>query len=161
MRRKEREVSEIGQLRKILDACEVCRIALAGEEEPFTPYIVPLNFGYKWEQDRLILYFHGAGEGRKMDLVRQKGLAGFEMDTAHCLLPHDTACGHTYFYQSITGFGRICEVTDPAEKKEGLGLLMKQLTRREDWEFAPYAFEKTTVLKLEAEQYSGKQHLRG
>ena len=30
-------------------------------------YIVPLNFGYTYEEDVLKLYFHSAGEGRKVD----------------------------------------------------------------------------------------------
>lgn len=32
-------------------------------------YIVPLNFGYTYEEDVLKLYFHSAGEGRKVDAL--------------------------------------------------------------------------------------------
>jgi hypothetical protein len=50
MRRKDREISDQTQLRYILDRAAVCHIAFAVENEP---YIVPLNFGYRWDQDSL------------------------------------------------------------------------------------------------------------
>lgn len=157
MRRKEREIVEEEKIREILDVCDCCRIALLDGK---IPYIVPLNFGYKLEDGRLIFYFHGAPEGKKMELVRSAGYAGFELDCAHELLTHEKACGHSFYYQSIIGHGRILVVEDREEKEEGLRQIMWQLTQKTDWDFDARALEATAVLKLEAEEYSGKEHLR-
>ena len=46
-------------------------------------YIVPMNFGYEFEGDSLILYFHGAGEGRKLELIRKNP----EVGIPYSLLP--------------------------------------------------------------------------
>ena len=49
-------------------------------------YIVPLNFGYTYEDDVLKLYFHSAGEGRKVDALAADPKVAIEMDTDHYLV---------------------------------------------------------------------------
>ena len=68
MRRKEREVTDIKEIREVLDSCKVCRLGIADEGGA---YIVPLNYGYRLEDGVLTLYFHGAKEGKKLDLIRK------------------------------------------------------------------------------------------
>lgn len=34
------------------------------------PYIVPMNYGYILEDDKIVFYCHGALEGRKLDIIR-------------------------------------------------------------------------------------------
>lgn len=155
MRRKNREIRDMDRLTEILNDCDCCRIALADQD---IPYIVPLNFGYNMKDGKLTFYFHGAAEGRKMGLIKENGRAGFELDTGHALKTHEKACGHSFYYRSITGHGKIMEVTDSREKEKGLQLIMKQLTQRADWDFDTGALEKTAVLKLEAEEYCGKEY---
>ena len=66
MRLKKREVTDKKVLEEILEECDVVRIGAVDEEGMF---IVPVNFGYDFdtgeETTRLVLYFHGAAEGRK------------------------------------------------------------------------------------------------
>jgi nitroimidazol reductase NimA-like FMN-containing flavoprotein (pyridoxamine 5'-phosphate oxidase superfamily) len=77
VRRKDREIKDTYGIREIIRECDCCRLAFPDGK---SAYIVPLSFGYDEEENAL--YFHGAAEGKKMDLVRQTGYAGFEMDTA-------------------------------------------------------------------------------
>ena len=83
MRRKEREVTDIKEIREVLDSCKVCRLGIADEGGA---YIVPLNYGYRLEDGVLTLYFHGAKEGKKLDLIRKNPEVGFEMDGRHELM---------------------------------------------------------------------------
>ena len=78
---------------------------------------MPVNFGY--DKAGKAFYFHGAAQGRKIDLIRQNGYAGFEMDTDHRLVTADEACGFSFEYSSIVGKGRITMVDDPEEKRHG------------------------------------------
>ena len=75
MRRKEREITEQAKINEIIQNCDCLRLALADEG---APYIVPVSFGYVEEEKAF--YFHGAKEGRKIDLIRKNGAAGFECD---------------------------------------------------------------------------------
>lgn len=69
MRRKDREVTCEADKLAILDECKVCRVALQDEQGL---YIVPMNFGYQYESDRLTLYFHSAKSGRKITALQKK-----------------------------------------------------------------------------------------
>ena len=66
MRRSDREITDEKELLQVISECDVCRLALNDEE---VPYILPLNFGEEVSGGRLYLYFHGAAEGRKYDLI--------------------------------------------------------------------------------------------
>ena len=68
MRRTDRQVADEAGIRAILDRCQICRLALWDEEGP---YIVPMSYGYRWDEGGLKLYFHCAGEGRKLDALRR------------------------------------------------------------------------------------------
>jgi len=50
MRRKDREIAEKSELIKVINECKVCRIAMQDEAGP---YIVPMNFGYTYENNQL------------------------------------------------------------------------------------------------------------
>lgn len=62
MRRKDREVKNPEQIRKVLEACKVCRLGLL---DGMIPYIVPMNMAYDFDGEKLVLYFHCAKEGKK------------------------------------------------------------------------------------------------
>ena len=61
MRRRDREVSGLQDRLDIIGLCDVCRVGMTDEEGM---YIVPMNFGYKYENDTLVMYFHGSKDGR-------------------------------------------------------------------------------------------------
>ena len=117
MRRKEREVTDYNKMIEILKLCDCCRIGLVDDKGA---YIVPMNFGYEDNNGKLTLYFHGATEGKKIDLINNQPEISFETDTKHELVTSDTACGHSYLYQSIMGRGQVKIVADRDTKIKDL-----------------------------------------
>ena len=73
MRRKDREISGRENIEPILQACRTCRLAMIAEG---APYVIPLNFGYTWDDDGLTLYFHSGVKGKKIVSI----LSGGNMD---------------------------------------------------------------------------------
>ena len=67
MRRREQEVTEQKEIIHILDTGKVLHLGLVDQGKP---YIVPMNYGYAFEEDKLVFYVHGALEGRKLDVIR-------------------------------------------------------------------------------------------
>ena len=61
MRRREQEVTEQKEIIHILDTAKVLHLGLVDQGKP---YIVPMNYGYAFEEDKLVFYVHGALEGR-------------------------------------------------------------------------------------------------
>lgn len=152
MRRADREITAFSELLQVIDSCDVCRLAF--HHQSF-PYILPLNFGYREEDGQISLYVHGATEGTKYDLLRQDNRVAFEMDCDHRLVL-DEANGHcTMEYRSVIGGGTLSIVTDEAEKREALRLLMQHY-RKEPFRYNPAAIPRTTVCKLTVLQLTGK-----
>ncbi|MBS7006831.1 pyridoxamine 5'-phosphate oxidase family protein [Anaerostipes sp.] len=156
MRKKDREVLNEEKIDKIISDCYCCRLGLQDEGRI---YIVPLSFGYEKENSRRIFYFHSAKEGRKIDLIRKNGYAGFELDTNYTLKEGVNACSYSAAFQSVTGSGKMLFVNEPEEKKKALSLIMHHNTGKEEWEFSEEMLEAVCVFKLEAEELSCKENL--
>ena len=155
MRRKDREVADPGSMLEIMRQCDCCRLGLRDGDGV---YIVPLNFGFCQEDDKLVLYFHGAGSGRKIELLKACPQVGFEMDTAHGLGEHETACGYSYHYASIMGTGRVSFLEDHQEKLAALGCILAHYSDRTEWEFSGETVKHTAVLRLEVTKWSCKRY---
>lgn len=153
MRRKDREITDPEKIREIIADCQCCRPAFCDQGKA---YIVPLSFGYTEQDGKFVFYFHSAQEGRKLDLIRRTGYAGFEMDTHYKLNQSETACGWSARFRSVIGGGRVSIVE--AEKREGLQFIMGHLTGKDQWEFDENMLKAVCVFKLEVEELACKEH---
>ena len=156
MRRQDRAVTDPERIAAVIGACSVCRLGLCGQGRP---YVVPVNFGHAVEGGQHVFYFHGAGEGRKIDLIRETGWACIEMDEGYQLHPAEAACGYTAAFRSVIAEGPIAAVEDREEKRRGLTAVMRQATGREDWTFPDAALDAVWVARLTAEALTCKEHL--
>lgn len=156
MRRKEREVTDGKKIAEIIDACHCCRVGFIDNGQV---YIVPVNFGYECEDGRYTLYFHSAKEGRKIELIKENPVVGFEMDTGYELKTAASACGHSAYFRSIIGQGTVSVVSDAEEKKKGLRLVMEHETGKREWEFQDKMLEAVCVWKLSVSELTGKEQV--
>ena len=155
MRRKDREVKNPEQIRKVLEDCKVCRLGLL---DGMIPYIVPMNMAYDFDGEKLVLYFHCAKEGKKIELIRENGQAGFEMDKEISLVEGDTPCQYSCRYESIIGSGHAQLIEHAQEKSEALAKIMKHQTGKQfdDFEKNRNLSHAVMVIKLTAQEYSCK-----
>lgn len=156
MRRKDREVTEYGKMLEIVKACDCCRLGLVDDAGA---YIVPLNFGYENREGELNLYFHSAGEGKKIELVKQQNRVSFEMDTKHGLVEGNVPCAYSYLFQSVMGRGEIELLQDYEEKVHGLELVMAHYSDKADWVFPEKMINGMAVMKLTVTEWSCKEHV--
>lgn len=152
MRRNEREITGRDELLAVLDRCFTCRVALFDCDYP---YIVPMNYGVKSETDGgVTLYFHGASEGKKMDLLRQCPRVGFEVDRHE---PYE-AGSLTSKYESVVGVGELSVVTDAEEKDTAIRIITEHYEIAFTQVFAA-CMPQTTILKLTVKSMTGKRNL--
>ncbi|NLT68585.1 MAG: pyridoxamine 5'-phosphate oxidase family protein [Acidobacteria bacterium] len=154
MRRADREIRDSSEMIDILKRGDVCHIALVDGTEP---YLVTLNYGFSWHSHRPTLYFHCADAGRKMEILRKNPRACFSVDTDHVVVRGVKACNWGMKYRSVVGYGDIQIVEDAAEREEGLRLLMEQYSHSQDCVFESKILASTKVLKLEADEITGKK----
>lgn len=155
MRRKEREITDPARLHEVIEKCKVCRLAMYDGEKP---YIVPMNFGYDFE-DGLRLYFHCAREGKKLDILKENPEVCFEMDCEGSVIEGENDNEWSFAYASVIGNGKIRILPDE-EKNYALSKIMEHFTGRTEFEFDRAAAERTALLELTADGYTGKQHLK-
>lgn len=156
MRRKDREVTDPALIDEIIRQSQCCRLGLA---EDGKVYIVPLHFGCVEQDGKRIFYFHSASQGRKLDLIRRNGWAGFELDCGCVLQPAECACEYSAAFRSIIGGGTVTIVENDAEKRAGLEAIMAHSTGKNGWSFDDAAVEKVCVIRLEVQELSCKVHL--
>ena len=151
MRRKDREITDMNEIVEIMKKCDTCRLAINDPEG--YPYIVPLNFGFDFEDEQLYLYFHSAKEGKKLDLMKLDPRVTFEMDTSHQIILYVERMSCTMGYESIIGRGMVEEVED---QMMGLKIIMRQF-HSEDFVFNTKLVPATYVFRVKVQSITGKR----
>ena len=133
----------------IIKKSVVCRLAFSHDNRP---YVVPLNFGFEGNT----LYFHSAGEGRKLEIMKKNNHVCFEFDTGVELVKSDRACGWGARYHSVIGFGRALFVEETDKKRDALNHIMRQYSDV-SWEYTDANLKNVTVFKVIIDEITGKK----
>jgi nitroimidazol reductase NimA-like FMN-containing flavoprotein (pyridoxamine 5'-phosphate oxidase superfamily) len=171
MRRSDRAIRDPEQIEALIRSALVCRLGFALGDEA---YVVPLNYGVadpvaqRLEVDdtgyRFVvrngqhcrLIFHAASSGRKLRMARANSRVCFEIEGRVDLRRGSSPCRWTMEYESVIGYGTLCEVDDPAEKREGLEALMRHQGLEGAVDIPDAAVAEVAVLRLDMEELTGK-----
>ena len=156
MRRHDREVKDSAKINEIIRRCECVHLGFVDGEDA---YIVPVNFALAEEDGKRVFYIHGAQEGRKAALIREKGRCSFALNCSHEVLTAEAACDFSYYYQSVMGKGSIAFVDDLDRKAAALNLIMGQYSERSDWTYPEAMLQRTGVIRLEVTELSAKENM--
>ncbi len=151
MRRQDREIRDREDILDIMKRAKVVRLAF--NDDP-VPYVIPLNFGLETRDEKIILWMHGAMEGRKYSFLGQE--AAFEMDIENGYLYAASRKSCTMPYESIIGRGIFEEVTEEQEKLQGLDFLMRH-AHPEGWEYQQPMVKVTRVFCLRVTDFTAKR----
>lgn len=155
MRRKDREIFGRENIEPILQECKVCRVAMIAEGKP---YVIPLNFGYTWDDTGLTLYFHSGLKGKKIDALRADPHVCFEMDMQGGLTgAGDLACRYSYAFASIVGEGCMQFAQNNDEKRHGFDIIMKHQTGRDGWTYSDAHLAVAEVFWVHADSFEASQ----
>lgn len=157
MRRKDREVNDMEDIKNILKECKTCHVAMVDDS---LPYVIPLSFGYEIIDDELSLYFHSAKEGRKIDILHKNNSVCFEMCfEGDPILAKEMPCNSGYYFSSLIGNGKVEFITDTDERRKALTLLMKHQADI-DVIFTEKQANTVCVFKIVTKDFTGKKKLR-
>lgn len=118
----DRQVADPVFIKKMLDLTEICTVALYDE---LYPYIVPMNFGYKWEGN-LEIYLHCAAEGYRMRLIREDPRAACNINVFINRYGGEPYRNEKQDYRSVSVFGRLEIVEGEEERKNALNAICRQ-----------------------------------
>jgi len=157
MRRKDREVTDINEILKIVDKAKILHLGLFDDEYP---YIVPLHYGYEYKDGNLIFYMHCAKEGHKLDLIRNNHNVCVELECdVELISGEDIPCKYGSTFASVIGKGHSEILEDEQEKITGLKLLMKNQTGR-DFEIDERMANTVGVIKVTVHSFTAKANQR-
>ena len=142
MRRKDREVTEETEIRKVLDECRIVRL---GFQDGGRVFVVPVNYGYSYEG------------GKLTELAESNPVIGFEIDNGGVMGRAEKACDYTEYYHSIIGSGPVSVVKDREEKKKILTIFM-ECQDKKHFEFTDRMVAHVAVYKIEADEFACKEH---
>ena len=152
MTKRERQITDEGQITAILDAAQVLHLGMAVDNEP---YVVPMNYGYTRENGKLVLYLHSALKGKKLDMIQANPRVFFELDCDRVPFEGEKACQYGLAYSSVMGRGTARIVEDVEEKKYAMSVLMKTQTGKE-FSFEDRLVSIVAVIRIDVEEYTAK-----
>ncbi|MBQ2854945.1 MAG: pyridoxamine 5'-phosphate oxidase family protein [Oscillospiraceae bacterium] len=152
MTKRELQVTDLNEIREILDTAKVLHLGLAVDNEP---YVVPLNYGYTMEDGKLTLYLHGANQGKKLDMIRANPNVFFELDCGRMPFEGKVPCQYGMVYSSVMGRGTARIVEDVEEKMQAMTILMKTQTGK-DFSFNERLVSIVAVIRIDVSEYTAK-----
>ncbi len=153
MTRREREITDIDEIRGILDRAKIVHVGMVDGNRP---YVVPMNYGYTLNDGKLTFYLHGAMRGRKLDVIRANPNLFVELDTDIVPFEGEVACKYGLCYSSVMGEG-VAEIVEDTElKKEALSIFMKTQTGK-DFEFNDKMVSVVSIIKINISEFTAKK----
>lgn len=155
MRRKEREVTDKTAILEILKTNKVCRLGMVDGEQP---YVLPMNYGFDFENGSLKFYLHGAKVGKKIDVLNKNNNVCVELDCKHELKEATMPCNYSYKYASIIAMGKAKFLNEPEKKSYALNKLMENQMGKNDFEFDNKVLDAVEVIEIDILSYSCKEN---
>ena len=144
-------ITDKKEIDAIIAKCDICFVGFADTDG--TPYVLPMNFGYK---DGTV-YLHSAQQGRSIDIVSRnpKVCITFSADHALVFQHPQVACSYRMRSTSVIGWGSVVYEEDLDKKREALDIIMKQYVERE-FVYSDPAVRNVKIWKVELEQVTCK-----
>ena len=152
MTKREFKITDQEQILHILDTAQIVHVGLAVENEP---YVVPMNYGYTYEEGKLVLYLHSAVSGKKLDMMRANPNVFFSIDCDRMPFEGRVACQYGLVYSSIMGRGTATIVEDVEEKMTAMSILMKTQTGK-DFTFNERLVSIVAVIRIDVNEFTAK-----
>lgn len=157
IRRSDRAVADEAWIRALLHRAAVGVLAFNQGDQPF------LNSNlYAYDEAAHAIYMHTARVGRTSANLASETKICFTVFEMGRLLPAKEALEFSVEYSGVTVFGTAVTVSEPAEAKHGLQLLLDKYAPhlRPDVHYrgiTPGELKRTAVYRINIHEWSGKQ----
>lgn len=126
MRRKDKEISDLREIEKVLAETG---IGILGLSEDGMAYTVPVNFVYF----KGAVFFHSSSEGRKINILKNNNPVTFLTFIEGRIVATKPPCNLTQAYKSVMIEGRASFVKNVSQKKEALIALNEKYYPSEEY----------------------------
>ncbi|WP_174845460.1 pyridoxamine 5'-phosphate oxidase family protein [Sporolactobacillus shoreae] len=158
-----RQMNECRDQEKINLFLNHARIGFLGLSEENQPYVVPLNF--VWYNNKI--YFHGATEGRKADILQVHSNVCFTVCEEYGTMAHTVPAHTSTAYLSVMLFGKVARISNLDEGTEAMqkmldkyvpGYYNRPLSRNQVEKYRSSMGSATAIFCLSPEDLSAKEN---
>lgn len=152
IRRKDKEITDETQLKKVLKSSKYVTIALCKDNQP---YLVSLSHGY--DEEHHCLYFHCAKEGKKLVYLKSNNVVWGQtlLDFGPS---EDDDCSQ--LYASVHFSGKVTLIEDVDEKCRAIECMINQLGKNPEALKAKLnndRLKNTAIGRIDIDYMSGKK----
>ncbi len=151
MRRKDKEITDVGLLKRILRSAKYVTLAMSMDNQP---YLVSISHGY--DEDRNCIYFHCAAGGKKLTYLKSNNNVW-----GQALLDHGYSEGNcAHLFASVHFAGKVTFIEGLDEKRRAMECMMRRLDKNPETlmtRLDPERLSKTMVGRIDIDYMSGKK----
>jgi nitroimidazol reductase NimA-like FMN-containing flavoprotein (pyridoxamine 5'-phosphate oxidase superfamily) len=146
-----RIITDRSTMESIIAQCDICFVGVT--ELDGSPYVIPMNFGYKDG----ILILHSATEGKHIRLLANDNRVCITFCTEGKLLYQhpDVACSYSMQSSSVICKGYVNFIENHEAKEEALRLFMTNYSDRE-FKFSVPAVKHVALWQIQIEEMTAK-----
>jgi uncharacterized protein len=148
---RRRPITTDTEIREIIANARWCHVAMTDLQG--MPYVIPLNFGFRED----VIYLHGAGHGKKIDILKQNPdvCINFSIDHELRYQNEEVACSWSMKYRSVLAYGKVEFIEDPVEKTAALDIVMSQYTDR-SFRYNPPSLTEVCCFIVKVTRFEGR-----
>ena len=151
LRRKDKEITDQAELKRILKTTTYVTIALSKNNEP---YLVSLSHGY--DETHHCIYFHCADTGKKIDYIKSNNRVWGQALKDHGYVQGE--CDH--LFTSVHFQGKVTFIESLKEKQAALECMIRQVDKNPETiiqRTKPERIKKAKIGRIDIEYMSGKK----
>ena len=140
------------QIESIIRQSDVCFVGMADTDG--TPYVLPMNFGYKDG----VIYLHSAQDGRSISILERnpKSVLRLVLTMPWFSSTRKVACSYRMRSKSVIAWGKVAYEEDFDKKVEALDIIMKQYSDK-TFRYSDPAVRNVKIWTVDIDEVSCKE----
>lgn len=137
----------------IISQADICYVGMVDEQN--TPYVIPMNFGYKDG----VIYLHSGPTGHSIDILNMNNnvCVTFSIDHELVFQHPKVACSYRMKAKSVICRGKVCFIENLDDKRDALNIIMSHYSDK-TFEYSEPAVKNVKIWEIPIDTISAKEY---
>lgn len=150
MKENYNSTKDINAIKEMVSKCQIVKIIMHKNN------VFPLNYGYEFKNNQLILYCCCNIKGKKLDILDKNPNVSIEIDNESELIENNHICKNNSQYFSITSLGKVEFVYNIYDKIHGLNRIIEHDNLFKDKFLKNKSLNNISLIKIKCKDLSTK-----
>jgi uncharacterized protein len=137
----------------IISQADICYVGMVDKQN--TPYVIPMNFGYKDG----VIYLHSGPTGHSIDILNLNNnvCVTFSIDHELVFQHPKVACSYRMKAKSVICRGKVCFIENLDDKRDALNIIMSHYSDK-TFEYSEPAVKNVKIWEIPIDYISAKEY---